>query len=502
MFRNLSIIVLFCLSNLSLQAQDSLKVDFKGIRERIELSQGIINDLYANPSLKSFQYQQSLTPVDISYFSESKELYNYQKGSGNQGFRFNTESYQKNIYPDITLWGKATYENYKQKNLRFNETSDFDIVFPYVTADSIGGDLNTETYYFAGGLAKTIAAWTIAGQVGYKANLAHRQVDPRPKNNSSDIDAKIATAYLLSNRYAIAADLGVRYYKQRNDLAFVSGLGRPSIYLFNGLAAYNSLISGSSENKGAMLYEASGVQAQLSVAPIDKNGLFVEVGINQNMGFRTVPHSISTANEWTDQIWSGKIGYFKNKLNWRYGALAKIDLQTRKGTESLFNNDGSNLGYTKIAEISSYRYYNFRYKLDAFVGQRNWTINPHASYAQFKEQYISPFREQLADNLDIGLKGQYLWDFKDGLFGISLNLQKRMLLNSRYKFNGLRQGSGIAEMLQQNYNYLTAEPLLIEGNLRYDFAVSKQIKPFVIANASSATEIKQKYYSLTLGLMF
>lgn len=77
-----------------------------------------------------------------------------------------------------------------------------------------------------------------------------------------------------------------------------------------------------------------------------------------------------------------------------------------------------------------------------------------------------------------------------------------MLLNSRYKFNGLRQGLGIAEMLQQNYNYLTAEPFLIEGNLRYDFSVSKQIKPFVIANASSATEIKQKYYSLTLGLMF
>ncbi|WP_435523164.1 DUF6850 family outer membrane beta-barrel protein [Chryseobacterium indoltheticum] len=40
---------------------------------------------------------------------------------------------------------------------------------PYTTADSLGGTLNLERYYFAGGMSQKINKWTIAGEVSYLA---------------------------------------------------------------------------------------------------------------------------------------------------------------------------------------------------------------------------------------------------------------------------------------------------------------------------------------------
>jgi len=501
MLRYLSIVVFVALLFQKLQAQDSLSTHYQGIRERVDQIHSLRNNLYQNPSLRPFQYQYSLTPVDISYRSEKKDLYNFQEGSGIKGFRFNTDSYQKDAFPNITLWGKASYENIKLQDLKFNESSDFDIVFPYVTADSVGGDLNSEIYQFAGGIAKEIGKWTLAGEAGYRANLAHRKKDPRPENNTSDINAKVGASYQFIENYIVGANIGFNFYKQRNTLTFVAVTGRPAIFHFNGLASFNSLLSGSTENTGAILYESKGLNAQFTIAPKNENGLFLELGINQHNGFRTLAYSTASANDWTDQIFNAKLGYFQSKDNVRYGAIAKVDLQTRKGTEGLFNNDGGNTGYAKISEISSYRYYNFNYNLEAFVGMKDWSIKPYATFTQIKEQYLNPFREQSADIVKVGVQGQYLVDLKEGLFGISLNLQKQKVLNKNSVFN-INQGTALESLLMQNYSYLTSEPFSIAGELRYDFVASGQIKPFIKAEGLTSTEIKQKYGSLTLGLVF
>jgi hypothetical protein len=215
-----------------------------------------------------------------------------------------------------------------------------------------------------------------------------------------------------------------------------------------------------------------------------------------------LPLSSANANDWIDQVISGKLGYVNANDSWRYGAMAKMDLQTRKGSEGLFNNDGAVTGgYTKISEISSYRYYNFQYNLEAFIGKENWSIKPFATFTQIKEQYLNPFREQWANIVKVGVQGQYLYQMKDGLFGISLNLQKQKVLDKNSVFN-ITRGTALEDLLSKNYMFLTAEPFTVGGEARYDFVVNEQVKPFVKANALTSTEIKQKYYALTLGFVF
>lgn len=500
--RSLLTIAVFGCLTLQVQAQDSLAVYQQGIVERIDQTQQIRRGLYQLPALRPYQFKHSQTAVDLSYDYGDQELYPLQEGAGKQGVRFFTDSYQKQTFPGYTLWGKARYTNHKDRQVVFNETSDFDLVFPYVTADSVGGDLQVEEYQFAGGFAKQSAKWTWAAELGFQANLSHRKVDPRPKNNSTAIHVGLGSSYAISSKYLLGAHVDLQSYRQRNELNFVASLGRPNIYYFNGLGAYNSLLSGISEVQGDMLYALQGIGGRLTLAPKDEQGLFLEAGITQRAGKRTLPLSTAEANTWDDQVLNGKIGYFGESSRWRFGGLGQLALQTRKGVESLFNNNGGNLGYVKIAEISSYRYYNFDYTLSAYIGQKQWSIRPYAGFQQIKEQYISPFREQAVDYLRLGAQGQYVKPLPQGVLELSLNLQKQQVLQSGAVFNGVPVGSGIEDFLQRNYTFLTAEPFTVSGQVRYDFRASNLWKPYIVAHAQSATAIKQHNFSVTLGLLF
>ena len=52
-----------------------------------------------------------------------------------------------------TLWGNASYKNQELRKVRWNESVDSDLLYPYFTADAVGGDLHSEQYAFMGGFA-------------------------------------------------------------------------------------------------------------------------------------------------------------------------------------------------------------------------------------------------------------------------------------------------------------------------------------------------------------
>lgn len=491
-----------CLWGGFVSAQDSLGVYKEAIRERTDQIQGLRNSFYTVPALRPYLYKHAATPVKISYFNEQKERYNPQLGKGDQGLSFMTSSYQNNTFKDYTVWGEASYGNYKAKEVRFNETSDYDLVFPYVTSDSVGGDLSTEKYHFSGGIARTLGSWTLSAEGGYTANLSHRKVDPRPSNNSSDLDLAFGASYALSPKYVLSGNVGFRYYKQRNVLKFVSVLGRPPVVYLNGMGSFNNLLSGFSDTNDAILYELTGSEASISFVPKNNLGWFAHFGYKQYTGYRVLLASRDHSNDWTDAYMNGRFGYSGENYGFNYGFLGSLDLQTKKGTEGLFSNNGHEVGLQKIAELSTYRYYNYRYRLDLFFGKKNWSIKPYASYNPFKEQYLSPFREQMVEKINLGIKGQFMQELKSGLLGFSLNLEKENVLEKTATFGSLKQGSGLRDLLQQQYQYLSAEPFNLTAQGRYDFIVSDQIKPYVSVETQKSWTINRRFYCLNIGLVF
>lgn len=52
-----------------------------------------------------------------------------------------------------TLWGNAAYRNGTTRNVRFCETTDYPLLYPYLMADTVGGNTHGEYYHFMGGFS-------------------------------------------------------------------------------------------------------------------------------------------------------------------------------------------------------------------------------------------------------------------------------------------------------------------------------------------------------------
>ncbi|MGN6510957.1 MAG: DUF6850 family outer membrane beta-barrel protein, partial [Chitinophaga sp.] len=247
-------------------AQDSLSG--KLAREQTSPVTELRDELYMSPALKAWQRQHTYGRLSATFGKYGQDLYLRQEGSGRQQLNVHSETYLRGKN-NTTLWGKAYYINEKLFKVQFNESSDYDLVYPYVMADTVGGDLNSETYAFSGGLAKGVGKYQLGLQAGFKGEQSYRNRDPRPKNISTALDLKIAASRKLGGKYLLALDLSGTKYNQANRLEFVSEIGEPLVYHDAGLGAYNEFLAGArmSANYNGLIY---GVALQL--APAGRQG--------------------------------------------------------------------------------------------------------------------------------------------------------------------------------------------------------------------------------------
>lgn len=106
-----------------------------------------------------------------------------------------------------SLWGEARYKNGKKTGRRWNETSDYLLLYPYVMGDTVGGDLKSEQYYFSGGYAYRKGSYTIGAEGSYGADIEYRNADPRPKNLTGDLYFTIGMSWKTGNHYALGYSL-------------------------------------------------------------------------------------------------------------------------------------------------------------------------------------------------------------------------------------------------------------------------------------------------------
>ena len=143
---------------------------------------------YGNPALMKDRFASSLTTIDAFWrYDSQQEARLIEEGDGSNRAGIEAKAYVKKGSNDI--WGEAGYDFGQRRNVMLNESSDYQTVYPYVTADLVGGDLHEENYRFSGGFAHTLKGGvTIGAFAGYNALLAYRTVDPRPRNLTSDLD--------------------------------------------------------------------------------------------------------------------------------------------------------------------------------------------------------------------------------------------------------------------------------------------------------------------------
>ena len=92
---------------------------------------------YASPAMRQLRLPFTYGTVGAGWQGEyMSEAVNPQTGSGEQYGFFSADAELKS--GTSTLWGTAGYTNGIIRDVRYNETSDISLIYPYVTADEVG----------------------------------------------------------------------------------------------------------------------------------------------------------------------------------------------------------------------------------------------------------------------------------------------------------------------------------------------------------------------------
>ena len=94
-----------------------------------------------NPALHAGAFAGDLTQASVGFALRSEEVAERMAaGDGEVSGSFAAESYRR-LRHGGAVWGEAGYSRGTVRNVVWRSSADYDVVFPYITADSIGGDL-------------------------------------------------------------------------------------------------------------------------------------------------------------------------------------------------------------------------------------------------------------------------------------------------------------------------------------------------------------------------
>jgi len=340
--------------SLSLSGQDTLQVS-RRVRQELDPVLHIGTDATEAHSAAAFLFSPLPTLVDASLgfqYRDEEVPSVLQEGDGLLEGAFRAQAFRR-LSEDDAVQGGASYRRGVRRNVRWNNTSDFDLLFPYVTADSVGGDLQTETYAFYGKYARRAGQFFWGAEGDYRACHEYRTVDPRPRNITSDFTVHLTGGLVLG---CYAADLSAAYrrYHQQQSVEYVNPLGAkaPQLHL-TGLGSHYARFQGS----GAYLntrYRGNGYSLSAGVRPVGTGG--ISAGGSYTL-FDAVQHLVNQNEapftELRLQDVKAYAGWRSDPGAWHEGVEAGFSYRLREGLERVIDNVATGI-YDDIYTLSMY----------------------------------------------------------------------------------------------------------------------------------------------------
>jgi len=343
------------------------------------------------PALMPFFSTVSLSQAGGGYLYQDLDVrQNPQLGNGENLFHVGASSFTRT--KDGALWGHARYENGNRRNVMYCETSDLPIVYPYVAADTVGGSLKLERYSLEGGYAGSGGAWLWGATLSYDAGLYFSDIDPRPRNVTGNLTARISGGRRIADSHVTAISLDLQRYTQSNDIDFKSETGAPTVYHLTGLGHhYRRFASQGQESK----FSGYGYGVRADLLPANGQGVALTVAA----GTLSIDKTLTELNSLTMADISHRT--LKASVGWitgRCAVAAGIDTYRRHGTEHFFGDATSNI-YPEIGKALMYADNHYRLLATAAGSARlsNLTLNGLLSggYDHRREVYVEPYTARL-----------------------------------------------------------------------------------------------------------
>lgn len=460
------------------KAADTLAVGTK-IIEMNDLSYHFRQQVYANSVMRFGWLPFSFTSVRIGGVYESRgSAAISQEGNGRKLAEADVNSFVV-LSPSSRLFGFASYQNGKRTNVLWNENADFNLLYPYVTGDSIGGFMNEESYRFSGGYVRAFDKWRLATELKYRAMLAYRDKDPRPRNVVSDLELQLSASRLLGASYQLATSLSVRTYDQKSSISFLGDKGSTSVYQMLGLGMDYVRFAG---NEFSSQYQGLGFGASVEFLPAAQHNEYDGFGLSVAGSYFHLSKKLDGISQEINALNHYKLSvetsWMKQTLRKGYGMKIEGLIHQRMGRETIFG-EQTNGVYTKLHDVEQFKsplvnltmsgFYQTKITDQSVVG---WLIMPYLGYGSFVPEYRSAGRKVEISAWNGGMQIQGVRKIDRFLLTAGLQTRYTSNLTNRQMLPGVNTQSSLGKTLMSNINYLTDDHFDMDLSLRGDYAWS------------------------------
>lgn len=409
-------------------------------------------EIFRNPAMMSGFRKFKNSNLIVLYRHRNQSIYDRQNPMPKTNWKVEANSYFP-IDSLYTVWGSASFARRRKNDIKWNESVDYNAVYPYLTATAVGGKRYTENYTFSGGIARKLAKIFIGTGMSYKANLTYRKKDPRIKNIASHLKIKLGVVSAHISRFSLGFLLGGEKYTQFNNIKFFNELGNPPIYHLNGLGHFNQIFKG---KKTDVVYEGLGYKAAIQVVNRPEKKYVLHVSLKKTSTDKTITHiqnsRISELKNTVSKLFFTRMFRKKNIV---FGIKSAYIFQHKKGIESVFS--GRSATQYAIYTTQKYTLKNNKYSLSFWYSQKKannfFKISPSFFYSTHKEDYHQPKSYQYFNYLSFGIDASYLKKIKKSAY---LSMKPAFFYQHTLKTQSLfgdTQERIINDMLKANFMY-------------------------------------------------
>lgn len=481
-YKNISVAVLLVAIRLSLSGADNIiGTPDKDLLEYISDVRSVNgkfaeNSVGNNPSAMFYTRAYSISDFLLrGEYLHRDEADMIQTGTGHICGNIEASSYMR-LNPKTVVWGSAQFSNTTYRNIRWNNSADFNLLGPYVLADSVGGNLTSRNYSFSGGYAGESKGWTWGAYVSYIASIDYRNRDPRDKIIVSDLAIRLGGTKRLFSTYAIGIEADIRVYNQESDVTFYNPNNEIRTYALLGLGNYNPRFSGNTNNSAA--YNAFGFGSEINLFDTSQRGGYI------NIAFHYLPVKQILRNFNNLELTSA--GNYFAMADWGYKfcmydftCTPRLMLKARRqlGFENLY---GSAVGnhYPPIGRRRNYYHdraqATFDIPLSLYIKKRiRMEFMPALSMAYDRENYRKPRRNTCVTFCTPHFSMSTEWRASTPLLlAVRISGSHNFVTKKYASLNGLNNTSLMGTSVEHNFSILSSAATRYGGNIEADWLMT------------------------------
>ena len=461
--KRLLLYIILCWQSVSLFAANADSV----LTEHHSLWRKVDRNMRFNPALHGAAYATSLSELSLGIETSSQnEAFVLEKGDGFTKPYLNVETFLR-LSERTAVWGAASYKAGKTRNITWNSTSDYDLLQPYVLADTLGGDTNSEQYLFSGGYATKLNRWMLGAEILVRAEQEYRDRDPRMRGVVTELKLRIGAGRMLGG-YNLGAAFEGNIYKQTNSVDFYNEEGVIPEYQMTGLGTEYSRFSG---DKRSIYYDGGGVSLLLNAHPTDEQGIYADIQLGEHRYHRKLAeyNSMPLTDLYREHA-AATIGWrHTGKSN--IAIYAKGSYTKRTGDEHIGGTSNARY-FPVIACLTMYKNNILETAIGGVYSRNTWTMTAEAGYRNQTEEYVYPHRQMDYSQLYGQLNGQLFAKLSSSLrMSVDAHAGYTANINNKVVMPYANMDAKTIILINHKRDYAKASYTELGAGLRADYSI-------------------------------